>query len=371
MTEQTIWDEPSAEQRELLHGIHELWSPQGKWPGVLDLTRWLRLNTDIRMSARDIMESFPVVGDRGAFFPSYSAIWFDPRDHGDSATVRLTPAAGLVCSEFRPIAEAYVQVIRIGAEKVVWAAPGSGSARITSDELHTLLDDAYRLFIPHIPDMVQHEPANLYQSIGVPDDWKAEFGEELSGRWVMELSEKLAEYDGVESLKEYVEKTLELMPSPFSSVFAMNSVFTGVERVSAPQVQSVFYVNQSLIDELDALPQTKWNLQKLVALLRELNANYASGHPYACLMLCRALLDYVPPVFGVRKFSEVLNNATGMSETDKKYLKMLGTNRLAADDVLHRQMRRSADLIDMHYLPPNAAMDAFVRVLIDRIAEDA
>jgi hypothetical protein len=323
------------------------------------------------------MESFPVAGTRQARLPSYSAIWFDWHDHGDTAIVRLTPVAGLLLPKFYPVADSYARIIRFAAERVMTAAPGAGAMQLTSTELYPLFNETQRLFIPHFPDMVTHEPVNLYQQIGVPDGWNADNAQELAGQWRMVLSENLAKFDGIASLEEYVKVISRAITKDHLSGFAVKGSFISgstttttqlTHALETPQTPPVSYINPSLIDELVALSPTKWNLRKLVSLLRELNANHVAGHPYACLMLCRALLDYVPPIFGVTKFSEVLNNVANLSVADKRYLKMLSEYRYPADDVLHRQIRSAPDLIDMHYLPSNAAMDAFVRVVIDRIA---
>ncbi|MEU6070652.1 hypothetical protein ABZ864_40985 [Streptomyces sp. NPDC047082] len=65
------------------------------------------------------------------------------------------------------------------------------------------------------------------------------------------------------------------------------------------------YVDEALITYLEA-KETAFRVDKLLALVRELNANYADQHPYACQMLLRAILDHVPPAFGQSTYQGVV-----------------------------------------------------------------
>jgi hypothetical protein len=122
-----------------------------------------------------------------------------------------------------------------------------------------------------------------------------------------------------------------------------------------------------LVEELyQKATATTWNLDKLLKLADELNSNYASENYYACHALLRAILDHTPPAFGFENFDQVVNNYS-WSKTDKKYLKSLQGFRNAADDVLHRQMRKSADIITLHDMPLRTHVNAFVRGLIDAL----
>ncbi|MEU9163649.1 hypothetical protein AB0D29_25710 [Streptomyces sp. NPDC048424] len=103
-----------------------------------------------------------------------------------------------------------------------------------------------------------------------------------------------------------------------------------------------------------------FRVDKLLALVRELNANHADEHPYACQMLLRAILDHVPPAFGQSKFQAVVANVS-WGTTDKAYVKRLAEFRNPADDVLHRQISAQPSRIDMHDLPPRAYVNALLQ----------
>src|SRR5262249_35015828 len=81
-------------------------------------------------------------------------------------------------------------------------------------------------------------------------------------------------------------------------------VLTNASVASAADNSSAgAYVSPALIDELGRLEQEKWNVRKLLALLGELNGNHAAGHPYASLMLYRAVIDCVPPLSECKSFA--------------------------------------------------------------------
>jgi hypothetical protein len=103
---------------------------------------------------------------------------------------------------------------------------------------------------------------------------------------------------------------------------------------------SADYVDQTRIDQLNAIRSEKYDLTRLIELCRELNICYGNESYLAVAMLTRALLDHVPPIFGVTTFSEVANNYKG-SRSFREAMSHLDTScRKVADSHLHVQIRR-------------------------------
>jgi hypothetical protein len=100
---------------------------------------------------------------------------------------------------------------------------------------------------------------------------------------------------------------------------------------------------------------------KLARLVDELNDNYRRGNAYAAHALLRAVLDHVPPMLGCTNFQAVANNHP-WSRTDKNYARRLLDFKLQADDVLHRQISASTDLLGIEDMPP--------RVWVNRILQE-
>jgi hypothetical protein len=67
-------------------------------------------------------------------------------------------------------------------------------------------------------------------------------------------------------------------------------------------------VDDERIEELTGTKPSGYDLKKMIKLCNELNDNYSRHNFYASAMLCRAIIDHIPPVFGFENFSEVANN---------------------------------------------------------------
>jgi len=70
-------------------------------------------------------------------------------------------------------------------------------------------------------------------------------------------------------------------------------------------------IDTARLSEVRTLQVTGYDLTRLVQLCEELNACYQVGAYHAVIMLTRAILDHVPPLFGYKSFTEVANNYAG------------------------------------------------------------
>lgn len=102
-------------------------------------------------------------------------------------------------------------------------------------------------------------------------------------------------------------------------------------------------VDDNRLSELSSLEHTAYDFSRLVRLCEELNVTFATGCYIAVALLTRAILDHVPPVFGLRTFSEVANNHGGRSfKETMEYLEKVA--RKIADAHLHTPIRASEAL---------------------------
>ena len=60
------------------------------------------------------------------------------------------------------------------------------------------------------------------------------------------------------------------------------------------------YVDSRRLDELASLESTKFDLTKLIALLREINACHQNQRYFAVAALVRTVMDHVPPIFSCK-----------------------------------------------------------------------
>ncbi|QND39688.1 hypothetical protein HB771_22560 [Rhizobium leguminosarum bv. viciae] len=82
-------------------------------------------------------------------------------------------------------------------------------------------------------------------------------------------------------------------------------------------------VDPARIEELRNLSSTAFDLTKLIRLCEELNLAFATESYLSMAMLTRAIVDHIPPIFGMKNFTEVASNYGG--STLKRELKNLET----------------------------------------------
>ncbi len=104
-------------------------------------------------------------------------------------------------------------------------------------------------------------------------------------------------------------------------------------------------IAESRLVELRSLVSTDFDFRKVVRLCEEINSSYGMQNYYATAMLIRGLLDHVPPVFGLKAFSEVANNYAGGGRSFKETMHHLeNASRKVGDAHLHMPIRKSETL---------------------------
>ncbi len=109
-------------------------------------------------------------------------------------------------------------------------------------------------------------------------------------------------------------------------------------------VVSSSYIDQSRIAELRTLESSDFDLTKLVRFLEEINHSHEKSSLFSVLMLVRAVLDHVPPIFSCKDFSEVANNCAGTRSFKKSMSHLEGSCRNIADSYLHTPIRSKESL---------------------------
>lgn len=110
-----------------------------------------------------------------------------------------------------------------------------------------------------------------------------------------------------------------------------------------------WFIDPTRIKELSNVKYTKFDLCKLIKLCKEINNCYTNGNLLAVMMLIRALLDHVPPIFVsdhqvYKNFSEVANNYKGSKSFRESMVHLNESSRKIADSYLHIQIRHSETL---------------------------
>ncbi|HEY6345226.1 MAG TPA: hypothetical protein VIY49_27340 [Bryobacteraceae bacterium] len=122
------------------------------------------------------------------------------------------------------------------------------------------------------------------------------------------------------------------------------------EKENKPPLKRAPVGDRLLIDdgrlaELRALQSAQFDFKKLIRFCEELNTASREGCYITIGILTRGLLDHVPPVFGVKSFSEVASNYAGATKSFKDSMLHLDTAaRKIADGLLHTQIRKRETL---------------------------
>src|SRR5471032_3490508 len=102
------------------------------------------------------------------------------------------------------------------------------------------------------------------------------------------------------------------------------------------------FVTGARLDALKHIEHPNFDCTRLICLCEELNACAAGRHAHAVILLTRAILDHIPPVFNLKSFAEVAANYGGAGRSFKACAERLEQHaRKVADRLLHQSMRKS------------------------------
>lgn len=116
------------------------------------------------------------------------------------------------------------------------------------------------------------------------------------------------------------------------------------------------------LSEVRTLKVAGYDLTRLVQLCEELNACYQVSAYHAVIILTRAILDHVPPLFGCKDFAGVANNYAGPRSFKQAMEHLHGGARKIADLHLHSPVGTKESL-------PNAIQVNFSQLLDLLLAE--
>ena len=130
------------------------------------------------------------------------------------------------------------------------------------------------------------------------------------------------------------------------------------------------FLNTEVLIQLKAIQGARLDLKKLVKMCEELNDVYARGNFISSALLLRAIMNHVPPVFGVTTFSDVVANA---GRSVKAILTRLNDEaRPIADLHTHIIMRATEQLPTKNQLEPyKAGFEVLIQEVLVRLSSDA
>ena len=104
------------------------------------------------------------------------------------------------------------------------------------------------------------------------------------------------------------------------------------------------YIDETRIQELENISNSKFDLSKLIQIVKELNICYEKKCYIAVITLTRALIDHVAPIFDCKTFAEVANNYQGPRSFKQSMQHLENSSRKIADQHLHCRIRKKESL---------------------------
>jgi hypothetical protein len=98
------------------------------------------------------------------------------------------------------------------------------------------------------------------------------------------------------------------------------------------------YVNFTRIRALRKISHSQFDVSKLIRLCEEINIAFQNKAYFSTMMLIRAILDHIPPIFGFSTFSEVANQYPGGRSFKEIMVRLDKTSRKIADMHLHQHV---------------------------------
>ncbi|OBX35954.1 hypothetical protein A8U91_00290 [Halomonas elongata] len=129
------------------------------------------------------------------------------------------------------------------------------------------------------------------------------------------------------------------------------------------------FLNADLLVSLKTVPKDKFDVSKLVKMCEELNDAYARGNYITAVLLLRAVMNHVPPIFDVKSFKEVV------AQSGRSLKSVLGRledeARPIADLHTHMTIRKSEHVPTKNQIEPyKAAFELLIAEVVGKLEVD-
>jgi hypothetical protein len=127
------------------------------------------------------------------------------------------------------------------------------------------------------------------------------------------------------------------------------------------------FVEQSRIDELSKISSDTFDLSKVITICNELNMAKKHKSFLSTILLIRALIDHVPPIFGLPNFNGVANqHGTKSFKDSMSHLNK--SSRKIADSYLHTQIRKRESLPNFTQVNFSSDLDVLLGEIVRLLA---
>lgn len=224
-------------------------------------------------------------------------------------------------------------------------------------------DDARKI----LPDATNEELVRLFMLFRDErfgnEGWS---GPDEHGEWAVTLGREVALLRDVCSLENYLTVTAARHAKLVAEQRRALAPDPRIGEDPTPALRENSYIDAAVFARLSvAADDSTWYAASLVQLVSEIESSVVNDNWCAAIVLLRALLNHVPPLFGKTRFEQVVSNVS-WERSDVKYIEHLATFRAHADDIHHRQIsKKPVIFFSVADLPPARS----VAILLSKCAE--
>jgi hypothetical protein len=131
----------------------------------------------------------------------------------------------------------------------------------------------------------------------------------------------------------------------------------------APKKLLVDYISTDRIEELSSI-RNEFDFCKLIALLKEINLAHNNEAFFSIGLLVRAVIDHIPPLFGLKTFKEVSNNYSGTKSLKDAMKGLESQLRKISDSYLHTAIRKKDSLPTLQQVDVRNSLDFILSEIV-------
>ena len=130
------------------------------------------------------------------------------------------------------------------------------------------------------------------------------------------------------------------------------------------------FVDQRLVEKLSAIKSKKYDVRKLVKYIEELNNSYQCEYYLSSVLLLRAIMNHIPPIFNAANFAQVVASS---KRSMKAILSTLEDDaRPIADLHTHMMIRKNESIPTKNQIEPyKAALELLLNEIIFELDEES
>lgn len=186
----------------------------------------------------------------------------------------------------------------------------------------------------------------------------------LNDPFVDELIEDINDNIDIRSIVEAHYQRAKL----FSIVDYLNEIKDDIDY-RPTIISNSSFVDKDLLEKLKLARSNKFDFSKLIKFIEELNINYKMGNYLSAILLLRAIINHIPPIFRFKTFPEYVSQA---NRSIKSILqKLLCEAKPISDLHNHITIRKLENLPSKNQIEPyKPSVEILINEIIIKVEEE-